>query len=107
MYSIEKVQQGAAKYIDLEILPKLDGKARWLVTGAATLYLSKLPNLLNSPAIMATGIINGSSIDVETLIDSIRPAARKSPAVIDIPLGGKLTLTESDLDALLNAIKQA
>lgn len=107
MYDITKVQQGTARYIEAEILPKLDGKARWLVTGAATLYLSKLPALLNTPAIAATGIVSGTSIDVEALIDSVRPAARKSPAVIDIPLGGKLTLTESDLDALLNSIKQA
>lgn len=107
MYSIEKVQQGTARYIEAEILPKLDGKGRWLVTGAATLYLSKLPVLLSSPIIAASGIVNGTNIDVETLIDSIRPAARKSPAVIDIPLGGKLTLTESDLDLLLNSIKQA
>lgn len=107
MYNIEKVQQGAARYIESEILPKLDGKSRWLVTGAATLYLAKLPTLINSPLITATGVVNGTNIDVETLIDSIRPAARKSPAVIDIPLGGRLTLTEQDLDALLNSIKQA
>jgi hypothetical protein len=107
MYDITKVQQGTARYIEAEILPKLDGKARWLVTGAATLYLSKLPALLNTPSIAATGIVSGTSIDVEALIDSVRPAARKSPAVIDIPLGGKLTFTESDLDALLNSIKQA
>lgn len=107
MYSIEKVQQGTARYIESEILPQLDGKSRWLVTAAATLYLAKLPAVLNTPAIAMTGLVNGNTIDVETLINSIRPAAKKSTATINIPLGGKLTLTEADLDALLNSIKQA
>ena len=112
MATLDKVQRGTAKYIDAEILPKLEGKDKWIVTSATTLLLAKLPNLLQSlnanPMVQAMGIIGSDgTIDVETLITSMKPAARQTPAKINIPFGGAVTLTEADLDTLRNYINQA
>lgn len=112
MVTLEKVQRGAAKYIDAEILPKLQGKDKWVVTAASTIFLAKLPSLLQSfnsnAMVQAMGIIGSDgTIDLETLVASVKPAARQTPAKINIPFGGEVTLTESDLDTLYSYINQA
>ena len=112
MVSIDRIQRGASRYIDTELLPKVEGKEKWFLTGIASLYLAKLPNIVQqakaNPAIKLAGIISEDNlIDLESLINSVRPAARQSPAIINIPFGGTLRLTETDLDTLYNYIMQS
>lgn len=111
MYSVDQIQRGAARYLETELLPKMDGKDKWIFTGIATIALNKLPQLVKQysekEAVKATGIMTADAVDVETLISAVRPAARISPATFQIPMGGKITLTEADLDSLLNEIKKA
>lgn len=113
MVSIDKIQRGVARYLDAEILPKAEGKDKWIISAAGTLYLAKLPALVQSlkakEAINILGIISGDamSVDLDALFNSIKPAARQAPAVVKIPFGGSLAFTESDLDTLRNYIMQA
>ena len=113
MVSVDKIQRGAARFVDMEILPKLEGRDKWLVTGAVTLYLSKLPAMVqmvkNKDAVKLLGIISedGQSVDIDMLMNSIIPAARQSPASFKIPLGGTLNFTEADIETLRNYIMQA
>jgi len=47
------------------------------------------------------------TVDVEAIINSLKPAARVTPAEIPIPLtGGSVTVTEQDLDMILRYIMQ-
>ena len=113
MVSIEKIQKGAARYVDVEMLPKLDGKDKWIVAAAVSLYLSRLPAIVqgikSNPAIKILNIISedGQSIDLDMLISSIKPAARQAPASFKIPFGGTINFTDSDIDSLKNYIMQA
>lgn len=112
MVSIEKIQRGAARYIDTEILPKVEGKDKWILTAASSLLIAKLPmlaqNLNKSAVVQAMGIISPDGlIDIDALVSSVKPAARQTPAKFKIPFGGEMTLTEADIDALQKYINQA
>lgn len=112
MFSADKIQRGAARFVDVEILPNLEGKDKWIVSGIATLYLSRLPALIQqakqSPAVKLAGVISEDGmVDIESILNGVRPAARQTPAVINIPMGGSLRFTEQDLDTLFNYIKNA
>lgn len=113
MVPIDKIQRGAARYVDAEILPKMQGRDMWVTSSIATMGIAKLPALIkaykDNPAVKALSIVSddGTSIDINALIDSLKPAARRTSAQFNIPFGGSLELKESDLDSLKNYIMQA
>lgn len=113
MVSVEKIQKGAARFVDVEMLPKLDGKDRWIVAAGVSLYLSRLPAIIqgikNNPAVKILNIISedGQSIDFDMLISSIKPAAQQTPASFKIPFGGTLNFTIEDIETLKTYIMQA
>lgn len=112
MVSIDKIQRGLAKYLDAELFPKMQGKDRWIMTSAATLYLAKLPDIIKTfaenPAVKILGIISeDGNIDLDSLIASIRPAAKQAPLQITIPFGGTLSFSEADIDIITRYIAQA
>ena len=90
MVPVAQVQKAIAAFLDKEVCPKLVGRDKWVVSGIATMYLPKITALADA---------NGN-IDIYNLIEGVRPAARQSPAEFNIPFGGKIKLTEADLDKL-------
>lgn len=113
MVTIDKVQRGLARYIEEQILPPMKGADRWIVTGAATMGLAKLPELIqqaqNNGAVRALGLVGADgTIDIERILESIRPAAHATPASIKVPFtGGVITLKAEDLDVIKRYIEQA
>ena len=112
MYTVDKIQRGAARYIEAELLPKAEGKDKWVLGSISTLLLARLPAVVTqlkaSPMVNALGIVaDDGTVDLDALVASLKPSARQSPAKIAIPLGGVITLTEKDLDTLHNYINQA
>lgn len=112
MVSVEKLQRGISRYIEVEVLPHLSGKDKWIVAGAATMYLSKLPAIIQTAAqksaIKVLGVITEDGmVDAEYIISSIKPAAHSSPATFTLPLStSTITLRETDLDVLLRYITE-
>ena len=114
MVTADKLQRGLAKYIEEQILPPMKGADRWIITGAATMALAKLPNMIQqqmqSGGVLKTlGVIGtDGTIDIEGIIKSVRPAAKSSPASFNIPFtSGVITLTDADLDVIQRYIEQA
>lgn len=111
MYSIDKVQRGVARYLEIELLPKLEGKDKWILTGIASLALNKMPELVKrysqKDIVKLAGIMTADAIDIDAIANAIKPAARQTPATFQIPFGGKISLAEADIDILLNEIKKA
>lgn len=112
MTAIEKIQRGATRFVDMELMPKLAGRDKWIVAGVVTLYIKRLPALLekakSSEAVKLLGVIGeDNSVDIEAVYNSIKPAAAQTPAAINIPMGGTITITSSDIDTLYNYIMQA
>ena len=112
MYTLDKIQRGATAYLDREVLPKMSGKDKWIVTGLATLYLGKLPQIVaaanSKEAIKLLGLVDADGyIDLIAVADAIRPAMRATPIKLHIPMGGEMTIKEDDIDELLRYIEQA
>lgn len=111
MYSVDKIQRGVARFVETELMPKMDGKDKWIFAGISTLALNKLPQYVKKysekEAVKLAGIMTADAVDVEAVIAAIKPAAHQTPAAFKIPFGGVITLTESDLDTILEEIKNA
>lgn len=112
MVSIDQVQRGVAQFVERELLPKMQGKDKWIVTGITTLGLSKLPSLLQTAqgndVIKVLGIVGEDGyLDMESIIEAVRPAMRATPAIIQIPMGGTVKITEADVDMLYQYIIQS
>ena len=109
MVSIDQVQRGAARFVEQEMLPKMQGKDKWIVTGIVTIFLSKLPSLLHTAQEkeiikMLNLVSEDGRVDIESIIEALRPAMRATPATIDIPMGGTVKITEADVDMLYQYI---
>lgn len=111
MVTIDQIQRGAARFVDQEMLPKMQGKDKWLVTGIVTLLISKLPSIMesaeNNEVIKLLGVVEDGKVDLESLITAVRPAMRATPATIQIPMGGSITIKEADIDMLYQHIIQS
>ena len=109
MVTVDRIQSGISRYLDEQLIPSLSGKSKWIVTGVATLAVQRLPAMISEwskkPAVKILGVVDeNGNVDINSIIESIRPAARSCPAVIDIPFVGSMTITEQDLDMILRYI---
>lgn len=110
MIPYTKVINGITKYIDEEIVNKLNGYQKWIVGAGAGIMLNKstniFNNLKNNVMIKNMELINeNDEIDIETIYQEIKKQAQKSAVTVDIPLAGTLTLNEQDVDKLYGLIK--
>ena len=110
MINVERIQHGVRAFVDNEMLPKMTGAQRWMVAVAIGIYVEKLPQMLQSwaqsPAIKPLGIITPDGVDVETAYKYLKPAAQAGGASFDVPLLGKVTFTETDVDSLFRYLMQ-
>lgn len=112
MLSIDQIQRGAARFVDTELMPKLAGRDKWIVAGVVTLYIKRLPVLVeqlkSKDAVRLLGVIGeDNSVDLEAVYNSIKPAAAQTPVQVNIPMGGTITITGTDIDILYNCIMQS
>lgn len=102
MVSIDRITAGIGRYLDREILPQLPQVKAIALGTAAALYLRQAPSLIAKiPASM--GIVDGSMID----IDAVRECAIgriQEPVSIDIPLVGRMTFDQTEIDKLYRYI---
>lgn len=109
MVSIDRVQNGIARYIDSEIVSKMSGVNKWVFSAVATAYIADAPKLIErvkSNAMLAPlELVDAAgNVDIEKVYTHLKPAASKCPAPISIPGMGTITLTESDIDTLYTYI---
>lgn len=112
MITLDQIQRGASRFVDTELMPKLAGRDKWIVAGVVTLYIKRLPALVeqlkSKEAVRLLGVIGeDNSVDLEAVYNSIKPAAAQTPVQVNIPMGGTITITGTDIDILYNCIMQA
>lgn len=113
MVTIDKIQRGISRYLDEQLIGKMKGIDAWTLPGFATLYLANLPNIVSDFASKPLGAYSGvfgadGTVDVERLFNSFKPAARKTPATLKLPISNSpITFTEQDLDMILRYIQQS
>lgn len=109
MVSIDKLQNGIARYIDTELVPKMDGLNKWVFSAVAAAYIADAPKLMErvkeNTMLAPLNLIDAAgNVDIDKVYTHLKPAAAKCPAPIAIPGIGTITLTETDVDALYNYI---
>ena len=109
MVHITAVQNGAVKYLDAELLPKLSGWKKWAFGAMASLWLANLNNtfvkIKENQFVKTLGVVDSSDmIDIDKIYTEIYKQAQKGPIVVDIPFIEKLTLNASDVELIYRFI---
>lgn len=110
MYNYSQVINGLAKYIDEEIVSKIDGWQKWIIGAGLGMSLDKGVNIFNelkvNPMVKALGVIDKNDmIDVETLYHNVKKQAHNNPITFSVPMIGVMTLNELDVDKIYESIK--
>ena len=111
MVTYNQVVNGMSRYIDQEIINKIQGWQRWALGAGAGIMMTKGTNIFNAlkahPIIKMLEVIDENDmIDIDTIYGEIRKQAEKGSATIDIPMVGSITLTKDDVDKLYRLIKE-
>lgn len=109
MVSIEQVKQGFARYVDAEFTNKMTGINRWLVGGIAGIAILRAENIYNHlkdmPFIKMLDVVDENGmIDIDIIYNAFLDQARRSEAVIDMPMVGQTKFNEHDIEMLYRYI---
>ena len=110
MYEYNKVLNGITKYIDTEIVDKIEGWQKWVIGSGIGIALSNSTNLFNqlkdNEIVKMLGIINEENkIDIEKIYKEFKNQAKKGSISFEVPLVGTLTLNEQDVDKIYDFIR--
>ena len=111
MVAYNQVVNGMTKYIDQEIINKIQGWQRWALGAGAGIMMTKGTNIFNT--LKANAIIKmldvideNDMIDIDTIYKELRKQAEKGAVTFDAPMIGTITLTKDDVDKLYRFIKE-
>lgn len=113
MVSIQKIQAGAAHFVDQELVPALSTGEKILVAGAAALFLSKMENIVQQyaahPIVAAMGVydMQNHDLDVDALYQAFAPQFGNEKLPIKVPILGTIKIGKEEIDKLYNFIKEA
>lgn len=110
MYEYNKVINGIAKYIDVEIVEKIQGWKKWVIGSGVGMVLSNSTDAFNkikgNEFVKTFNIIDkNDKINVDMIYKEMKKQAKKSSVTFDVPMLGALTLNEHDVDKLYEFIK--
>lgn len=110
MYNLNQVMSGLTKFIDNEILTKINGWQKWVIGAGLGIATTKMENIFNSlkhnELIKVLDLIDENDhINVDVIYEELMKQAQKEPITIDLPMLGALTLKEQDVMSLYNYIK--
>ncbi|MBR4972774.1 MAG: hypothetical protein IKY59_07375 [Oscillospiraceae bacterium] len=105
---LNKIQNGIARYIDMEILPQVDGWQKWALGVAITLKLSEFPALIeNLKKTLPSAFDEHGNPNIEMLYREFAKQADKGSITINVPLlNDSLTLNRSDVDKIYRYITE-
>lgn len=113
MTTIAQIQQGAARFLDAELVPMFTGWQKVLVGGGAGLLLKNLPqviaNLAQNPMVAALGVYDAANgtVDIDALANAFLPQMGVEALPITIPGGVVVRLKRDDFEKLIRYIKEA
>ena len=108
MYNYERVLHGIVRFIDEEILTKMDGLSRWVLGTGAGIAASKGEKIFHSlkdhTLLKALDIVDGDEINVDLIYEELVKQAMVDCISIDIPMVGTIKLNKTDVDRLYHMI---
>ena len=109
MYEYNKVLNGVAKYVDNEIISKINGWKKWVIGSGIGIAMSNSTNVFNqlkeNQFVKMLNIIDkNDKIDVDKIYQEMKKQAKKGAITFDVPMLGAITLNESDVDKMYEFI---
>lgn len=103
--TIDQFKTGMAKYIDSEIVSKIDGFGKWLIPlASASIISSKVEPMIkeNKPMLVSLGYMyEDNLIDIDKIHQDFRKIAHEKGPIKELfPLIGAISFSEADIDAL-------
>lgn len=105
MIPYNQVANGAVKYIDSEIVPKVNGFSKIAVGVMLAEAVKRGDHIVERmkamPMITMLGIVDEEGrVDVETIYEEMKKHISKEPLRVELPMVGVLTFTTDDVDKL-------
>lgn len=106
MYTSEQVLNGIVKYIDNEVLTKLDTKGKIFLGTGITIAMKNSSEVLsrvqNNEIVKTLGIVDeNGQFDVELVAEHLKANASKYGKLqFNVPVVGTLTFTPEDVDRI-------
>ena len=111
MASIQKIQQGAARFVDNEMVPAFAGAEKILIGGAAALLIANMENLVKqyaaNPVVAMLGVYKDGDIDVDALYQAFAPRFGAEKIPVKIPMVGTVKIGKAEIDKIHQYIKEA
>lgn len=114
MVAIAQVQQGIARFVDAEIIPRLSVMEKLIVGSGTGLVTAKLPEVIGKYAdnkvFFALGLYDAEhgEIDIDALYNAAKPYIGADAIPVKIPLAGiTLKFTQREFDTLYKYIMEA
>lgn len=115
MATVNQIENGAVKYIDAELAPKIptnipNGQIKKIaaISGAVYAIRRGLRTAAATPALAAIGAVDeDGGIDVEGLAEAAREQIPETGFKMTVPILGDLTFYAEDVDKLLRYIEEA
>lgn len=111
MVTIDRIERGIAKFLDMELAPSLpkEGVSR-LVTGAAMAVIVKrvggmIRGYAGNAAVRGLGVMDAEgNVDIDILWEAVKANFPDAGIRVDIPFGGTVTFRRTDVDTLYRYI---
>lgn len=112
MANAVQITNGIVKYIDAEILAKIEGWQKWVVGVGASLAVGRAADIYNTvashPVVKMLGVVDEQGgMDIEVLHKEFAKQAQKGPITFSVPMIGPMTLNSSDVEKLYHYIKES
>ena len=109
MIPYNQVVNGVTKYIDSEIIPKVEGLSKIAVgivlAGAVKRGDTVIEQIKAIPIIKMIGIVDDENrVDIETIYEELKKQVSIEPLRMELPGVGKVTFTREDVDKLYSHI---
>lgn len=111
MASIQQIQQGAARFVDNDLVPAFSGAEKILVGGAAALLIANMAGIVNQyashPMVAALGVYKDGEIDIDALYKAFSPRFGAEKIPLKLPVVGTLKIGKEEIDKIYRYIKEA
>lgn len=109
MVTYNQVVNGVSRFIDAEILNKIQGMSKIALGVGSGVMLRRGENLFNvlkqQPVIKMLEIIDeNDNIDIDIIYEELKKQMENNSMTFNIPMIGKITLTKDDVDRLYSLI---
>ncbi len=109
MVTYNQVANGVSRFVDEEILSKLQGMSKIALGAGTGVMLRRGENLFDAlkeqPVIRMLQIIDeDDNIDIDVIYEELKKQMDNNAITFNVPMIGKITLTKDDVEKLYSLI---